>query len=400
MKRVYESIIKNHLQENKQMVFVEGARQVGKTTLAKQVKSKNYYLNWDEEEARLMILKGTKDLASFLGLYIPDQEKPMVIFDELHKFSKWQTFLKGFYDVYGEQTHIIVTGSSKLGVYKKGGDSMMGRYFPYRMHPLTVAEVIENFSSVTKEINLPKEISQEQLESLFKFGGFPDPYLKGSFAFWHKWKKTKNTQLFKEDIRELTQIQELSQMEILGSFLTFSIGGLASYSSLANKIKVSVPTITRWFDSFESFFYSYRIYPWSNNIPRSLIKEPKIYLWDWSLIEDKGAKYENFIASHLLKFCHFWSDLGFGEYDLYFVRDKQKKEVDFLVVKDKKPWILIEAKTSLNQELNPNLKYFQEILSCPFAFQVVLDMEYREIDCFSYNHPVIVPAKTFLSQLI
>ncbi|WP_341789284.1 ATP-binding protein [Rickettsia endosymbiont of Polydrusus tereticollis] len=400
MKRIYESVIKNHLQENKQMVFIEGARQVGKTTLAKKIKNKNYYLNWDEEKARMIVFKGTQEVADFINLHIPSRDNPIIIFDELHKFSKWQTFLKGFYDVYGTQTHIIVTGSSKLGVYKKGGDSMMGRYFPYRMHPLSVAEIIENFNDLAKDINLPKEISEEQLESLFKFGGFPDPYLKGSSTFWHRWKKTKNTQLFKEDIRELTQIQELSQMEVLGSFLTSSIGGLTSYSSLANKIKVSTPTITRWLESFESFFYSYRIYPWSNNIPRSLIKEPKIYLWDWSLVEDIGAKYENFIASHLLKFCHFWSDLGFGEYELYFVRDKQKKEVDFLVAKDKKPWMLVEAKTSLNQGLNPNLGYFQEHLKCPFAFQVILDMEYKEIDCFSYNYPVIVPAKTFLSQLV
>ncbi|WP_341792385.1 ATP-binding protein [Rickettsia endosymbiont of Gonocerus acuteangulatus] len=398
MKRIYESVIKDHLQENRQMVFIEGARQVGKTTLAKKVIDKNYYLNWDDEKARVRILKGIEAIADFINLHIPDQNNPTIIFDELHKFSKWQTFLKGFFDIYDEQVHIIVTGSSKLGVYKKGGDSMMGRYFPYRMHPLSVAEVIENFN--TKETNLPKKISPEQFESLFKFGGFPDPYLKGSFTFWNRWKRTKNTQLFREDIRELTQIQELSQMEVLGNFLTHSIGGLTSYNSLANKIKVSIPTITRWLESFESFFYSYRIYPWSNNIPRSLIKEPKIYLWDWSLIEDIGAKYENFIASHLLKFCHFWSDLGFDEYELYFVRDKQKKEVDFLVTKGKKPWMLVEAKTSPNQELSPNLKYFQEHLNCPFAFQVVLNMEYKDIDCFSYNHPVIIPAKTFLSQLI
>lgn len=400
MKRVYESVIKDHLQENKQMVFIEGARQVGKTTLARRVTEKSYYLNWDEEKARKVILKGAEDIAGLIGLHVPEQNNPTIIFDELHKFSKWQTFLKGFYDIYGSQVHIIVTGSSKLGVYKKGGDSMMGRYFLYRMHPLSIAEVTENFSNLTKEINLPKKISEEQFESLFKFGGFPDPYLKGSLTFWNRWKKTKNTQLFKEDIRELTQIQELSQMEVLGSFLTYSVGGLASYNSLANKIKVSIPTITRWLESFESFFYSYRIYPWSNNIPRSLIKEPKIYLWDWSLVEDRGAKYENFVATHLLKFCHFWSDLGFGEYGLYFVRDKQKKEVDFLVVKDKKPWMLVEAKTSSNQGLSPNLKHFQECLDCPFAFQIVLDMEYKEIDCFSYNYPVILPAQTFLSQLI
>lgn len=400
MQRIYESIIKDHLQENKQMVFIEGPRQVGKTTLAKKVIDKNYYLNWDEEKARLLILKGTEAIADFIGLHIPDQNNPTVIFDELHKFSKWQTFLKGFYDVYSEQAHIIVTGSSKLGVYKRGGDSMMGRYFPYRMHPLSVAEVIENFNDLAKDINLPKKISEEQFESLFRFGGFPDPYLKGSAKFWYKWEKTKRTQLFKEDIRELTQIQELSQMAVLGGFLSASTGGLVSYSSLANKIKVSIPTITRWLEVFESFFYSYRIYPWSNNIPRSLIKEPKIYLWDWSDIGDIGAKYENFMANHLLKFCHFWTDLGFGEYELYFVRDKQKKEVDFLVTKYKKPWMLVEAKASLNQGLNPNLKYFQEHLNCPFAFQVVFNMEYKEIDCFSYNHPVIVPAKTFLSQLV
>ncbi|XVN40815.1 MAG: AAA family ATPase [Rickettsia endosymbiont of Argas persicus] len=120
MKRIYESVIKNHLQENKQMVFIEGARQVGKTTLAKKIINKNYYLNWDDEKAHVLILKGTEAVAEFIGLHIPDQNNPIITFDELHKFSKWQTFLKGFFDIYGEQVHIIVTGSSKLGVYKKG----------------------------------------------------------------------------------------------------------------------------------------------------------------------------------------------------------------------------------------------------------------------------------------
>lgn len=399
MQRIYNQVIKDHINDYKQMAFIEGPRQVGKTTITKLL-SCNHYLNWDDDSVKELLLSGQRNTASYLGMDSPDKLKSIIAFDELHKYSKWKGFLKGFYDLYADQTNIIMTGSSKLGIYKRGGDSLMGRYFVYRIHPFSVAEITQNFEFNNSDIKLPQKISNAEFENLLQFGGFPDPYLKSSERFSNKWAETHFASLFKEDIRELTQIHELSQIELLGKFLISQSGSLTSMSSLAKKVKTSIPTISRWLSTLEAFFYSYRIYPWSNNIPRSLIKEPKIYLWDWSVIEDKGAKFENLVASHLLKFTHFYTDIGLGKYGLYFVRDKQKKEVDFLVVKNNKPWMLVEAKTSHSERLSNNLAYFQEKLGCPFAFQVVRDMEYREINCFDYNKPVIVPASTFLSQLV
>ena len=130
------------------------------------------------------------------------------------------------------------------------------------------------------------------------------------------------------------------------------------------------------------------------------MKQPKVYLWDWALISEVGARNENVVASHLLKAVHLWQDCGLGNYDLHFIRDKEKREVDFLVTKDEKPWFLVEVKSGNNQPISKHLHYFQQQLDVPHAFQVVFDMPYEDIDCFEYTTPIKVPAMTFLSQLV
>ena len=150
----------------------------------------------------------------------------------------------------------------------------------------------------------------------------------------------------------------------------------------------------------ESFYFCYSIKPWHKNIRRAIRKMPKIYLWDWSIITNPGRLNENFIASHLLKAVHYWTDSGWGNYDLYYLRDKEKREVDFLIVKNKKPWILVEVKKSIQNSISKNLYYYQNQLNVADAFQVVMDMEYVDVDCFSYRQPIIVSARTFLSQLV
>ncbi|MEN8236782.1 MAG: AAA family ATPase [Pseudomonadota bacterium] len=396
--RTYVPIFKKHLQEHKQMLFIEGARQVGKTTIARAL-GKHIYLSWDHETSRQLILAGQEQVAELVGFNKIQDTLPLVVFDELHKYSQWKTFLKGFYDLYADRVRIVVTGSSKLGIYKKGGDSMMGRYIPYRIHPFSLAEAMSYFPK-TQDIQEPQEPEADIFDALLNYGGFPDPFLKRSTPFWNQWVKIRQTQLFKEDIRELTQIQELSQMEMLGIMLKEQTGQLLNRSSLAKKIKVSAPSIARWLDVFGAFFYSFRIQPWHKNVVRSLVKEPKCYLWDWSQVIDSGARFENFIASHLLKFVHYWTDQGYGDYGLYFLRDKQQREVDFLVVKDQKPWFLVEAKVSANHSVSTNLQYFQKQLECKHAFQVIQNMDYVHRNCFNETGPIMVPARTFLSQLI
>ncbi len=402
MKRIYSSVIQEHFRLHQQMIFLIGPRQAGKTTvslMAKDFTDQFAYLNWDNLDHRKIILEGVSSVAGFIGLDRISSKIPIVVFDEIHKYGKWKSFLKGFFDMYKGKVHIIVTGSSRLDVYKKGGDSLMGRYFPYRLHQLSLAE-LERVGLSDKEINDPLPAQNKNFEKLLKNGGFPEPFLKDNSRFLNRWKTLRQQQLIQEDIRDLSRIQELGQIELLAEILRHQAGQLTNYSTLASKVNVSVDTIRRWVKTLQSFFYCYSIQPWSKNIPRALIKEPKIYLWDWINVEDAGSRVENFVASHLLKAVHFWTDRGFGHYDLWFIRDKEKREVDFLVTHDKKPWFLVEVKSSSKAGISKNLGYFQEKVKAKHAFQVVFDLEYIQKDCFQYSAPVIVPAQSFLAQLV
>lgn len=402
MKRIYTSVIKEHFKHHQQMVFLVGPRQAGKTTIslmAKEFLPQFSYLNWDNLDHRKIILAGVNSVADWTGLNKLTAEIPLIIFDEIHKYGKWKTFLKGFFDTYKEKAKIIVTGSSRLDVYKKGGDSLMGRYFSYRLHPLSAAE-IGRVDLSEKEINAPFRNNPNDFEKLIKNGGFPEPFIKNDRKFLNRWKTLRQNQLIKEDLRDLSRIQELGQIELLAEILKHQAGQMTNYSNLANKINVSSETIRRWIKILQSFFYCFTIQPWSNNIPRSLIKEPKTYLWDWINVDEEGSRVENLIASHLLKAVHYWTDCGLGEYGLWFVRDKEKREVDFLVSRNKKPWFLAEVKLSSKDNLSKNLFYFQDKVKAQHAFQIVFDLDYINKDCFKHNKPIIVPARTFLTQLV
>lgn len=402
LKRLYEAVIREHLSENRQMLFLVGPRQVGKTTTSLDVSEPykhHFYFNWDVQSDRAKIVSGPAAIAETIELGTLRKSKPIVVFDELHKYGKWKTFLKGFFDKYARDVHIIVTGSARLDVYKAGGDSLMGRYFSYRLHPLSVAELVCP-KLKEREISDPIEIDHDSFNNLLTFGGFPEPYLKQTSQFYTRWKRTRSQQLFEEDLRDLTKIHELGQMQVLAEVLRGQVGQLTSYTELAKKVNVSVDTIRRWLEVLKAFFFCYTIQPWSKNVTRSLLKEPKIYLWDWSWVPDVGARAENFIASHLLKAVHFWSDRGWGDYGLYYLRDKEKREVDFLVSKDGKPWFLVEVKNSPNGSPSSSLHYFQGILDVRHAIQVAIEMDYIDRSCFSFERPLIVPAKTFLSQLV
>lgn len=403
MKRIYEQVIEEHFSQNRQMLFLVGPRQVGKTTTSLDVSeplTNHFYFNWDDQTDRSLILQGPTALGSKIGLDKLISTPIVVIFDELHKYGKWKTFLKGFYDRYSKKSQIIVTGSARLDVYKTGGDSLMGRYFPYRLHPISVAEIVNPNLKGTEISSRPIPISKEDMHALIEFGGFPEPFLRRNSQFYRKWKRIRAQQLFEEDLRDLTRIQELGQIQILAELLRHQSGQLTNYTSLAKKINVSVETIRRWIETLKAFFYCFTLQPWTKNVTRSLLKEPKTYLWDWSLIDDVGARTENFIASHLLKAVHFWTDCGLGDYGLYFLRDKEKREVDFLVAKNGRPWFLVEAKHAENSGISKELYYYQALTGAEHAFQVVLNMKYVEQNCFAERDPIIVPATTFLAQLV
>lgn len=399
---MYEKILNEHRLMHRQMVFLAGPRQVGKTTTAQSIAAKvdkSLYLNWDVQGHRRILLAGAEAVAAECGFDRLSGGAEIVIFDEIHKYSKWKLLLKGFFDMYSGSCHIIVTGSGRLNIYKHGGDSLMGRYFLYRMHPLSVAELLTP-TLQENEIRPPQKIQDEAFEALLTFGGFPEPYLAANTRFYNRWRRLRTEQLFREDLRDLSRIQDIGQVEILAENLVRQSGSLVSYSNLANEINVSVDTVRRWISTLESLYFSFSIRPWFTNIPKSLRKQPKIYIWDWSLITDPGSRNENFIACHLLKAVQWWTDIGLGRYQLYFIRDKEKREVDFLVTRGEKPWLLVEVKTSGKTKLSRNLARFKEKTGAPHALQVAMDLNFVDADCFAGQNLIIVPAKTFLSQLV
>ena len=412
MQRIYEPLLQEHFQNNKQMAFVCGPRQVGKTTLAQALAravQKNQagalYRSWDFPQDRVRIA-GLSLEAALEGLILSPATHPLFILDEIHKFTDWKNYLKGLYDLYQGQMDILVTGSARLNIYRKGGDSLMGRYFLYRVHPITLGE---GGARPLTLFQAPQIIGQDTLTHLLNFGGFPEPWGKGSGRFVNQWRHLRQQQLIYEDIRSLEAIQNLSQLELLATLLRYQAGQLVNYTNLASKVRVTVPTIQRWISVLEQVYYCYIITPWSQNISRSLLKDPKIYLWDWSAITDSGARYENLVASHLLKAVHFWTDSGLGVFGLHYIRTKDQKEVDFLVVKEGQPWMLVEVKASAKASLSKSLHEYKETLQCPFAFQLVFDLpsNQKSMDWISHNileqgkaPAAIMPASSILSLLV
>ena len=397
--RIYDSLLIEHLTNNRQMAFISGPRQVGKTTTCRN--HAGAYVNWDNIDDRELILAGPAILVDRLGLNRLSNTIPVVLFDELHKYPRWKQFLKGFFDTYADQVRITVTGSSRMDVYRRGGDSLMGRYFLYRMHPFSVAETLTQDLPDTKRIvRQPGKVKATDFEALWRHGGYPEPFIKRDTRFSRRWQSLRLEQLVREDIRDLTQIQQIDQLELLVKLLANRSAHQLIYGNLAREVRVSVDTIRRWIDTLCNLHLGFLVRPWFKNISRSLRKEPKWFLRDWASIEDAGDKAETFVACHLLKAVDGWNDMGLGRFELGYLRDKEKREVDFLVVRDGKPWFLAEVKYH-EASMSPALKYYQDQLNAPFAFQLVIDADYVDANCFARpGGPVVVPARTLLSQLL
>ena len=394
--RLYETVFARHLEQNRQMIFVSGPRQVGKTTTCRRLAGT--YLNLDDMDDRRAIMAGPASLASRLFPELKGRKRRVVVLDELHKWKKWKGFLKGFFDKYGNRARIIVTGSSRLDIYRRGGDSMMGRYFQYRMHPLSVGEIARQ-AYPARPIAPPATIPDPEFRALWTHGGYPEPFARRSTSFTRQWQSTRLRQLLREDLRDLTNIQELAQIETVADLLGKRSASSLVYRNIAESVNSSVDTIRRWVQTLIYLHHGFILRPWTRKIARSLVKEPKWYLRDWSGITDPGSRAETFLACHLLKAVEGWTDLGLGDFSLHYMRDKEHREVDFLVAKNDEPWFLVESKKG-DGSVNPALHYFQKRTGARHAFQVIIDLPYADTDCFSVNDPFKVPALTFLSQLL
>lgn len=345
---------------DKKFVFLSGPRQVGKTTLAKKLIRSlggKYYL-YDDADDRALILE-----KKFLADHV-------VCLDELHKFPRWKNLIKGVYDKYHEHLKLILTGSARLDVYQKSGDSLFGRYYLHHLHPFTLGELqSKNLAGPPSDPHIFGE-SEGNLRDLLRFGGFPEPLFTASDTEHRRWRNLRRQLLVREELREITQVKLLGLIEQLMILLPGRIGSLFSYRSLAENIQVSPPTVAAWMKLFERLFFVFGVTPYAKNITRSLLKQPKYYLYDWSEIPDEGARFENLIAGHLWKSVQIWTDLGYGDFALHYVRDRDGREVDFLITRANRPWCLIESKLAETAP-TPALEFFSRRLQCQ-AIQLVL----------------------------
>jgi predicted AAA+ superfamily ATPase len=372
------------------MVFVGGPRQVGQTTLCRDFVAAQFknpaYFNWDNRADRKAI-----SAAIWPG------DADLLIFDEIHKYRQWKGFIKGEYDKHKATFKFLVTGSSRLDIYKKGGDSLQGRYHYYRLHPFTLAEMMHNseIPTVFGEFPLNRDFHRDTLESLDSFGGFPEPFTKQSKRQLRRWHNEKIERMFREDIRDIEAIRDIGNMKLLSDILPVKVGSRLSLNSIREDLEVSHRAVTHWMDILEAFYYHFRIYPYSAKKIRSLKKEPKLYLWDWSEVGDEAKRFENLMASHLLKFVHFLTDHEGYRAELSYLRDVDKREVDFLVTIDGRPWFAVEAKLN-DTILSPHLRYFKERLSIPFIYQVV---KKDKVDLLEKEGRVVSAGK-FLAGLV
>ena len=373
-RNLYESLNTLALLRGK-MAFVSGPRQVGKTTLAKMFikRQKGRYYNWDDLDFRKIWTRSPKGIVSSL------ENQSILILDEIHKAVKWKQNLKGLYDTLEKEIKIIVTGSARLDLYKKGSDSLMGRYVGFRLHPFSIGEILmkENSSPENLDKILSGSLSLLSSKRLWNlwddltvYGGFPEPLLSSSEKILNIWQRGRVEKIVREDMRDLSRIPELSKIEMLISLLPERVSSPVGINSLRQDLEVSYDTVRRWMNYLKYLYYHFEIQPWSANIVRSIKKEKKIYLWDWSEIKNPGFKFENMVASHLLKACHYWTDRGEGQFDLYYLKTKDKKEIDFLITKNGKPWIPIECKLK-KTNISPNFSAFVKKLKTPVLFQLV-----------------------------
>lgn len=335
----------------KKMVFVGGPRQVGKTTLA-QTFIPGYrdqhpaYLNWDSDVDRRKIKEREW----------PSTEK-LLVFDEIHKFRYWRNFIKGLYDTLKNTHSFLITGSARLDHFRKGGDSLLGRYYYYRLHPFSLPELGS---------------SPLNLERLFKFGGFPEPLLEQDIRTLKRWHVGRLSKLVRSDLRDVETVKDLDKVELLAEELPRRIGSPLSIKALSEDVEVDPKTIKRWIGILESLYYCFQVPPYGSPKIRAVKKEQKLYLWDWSQIEDPGVRFENMMASHLLKYCHFHQDVHGEKMELRYLRDTDKREVDFVVLKNKKPEFAVECKLK-SSSLSPHIYYFKQRTPIRLFYQVSMD---------------------------
>jgi len=370
---------------DKSMIFLAGPRQAGKTTLAQIISdsfTNSLYFNWDIAEHRTDFMR---DPLFFEKIELRDSSTPLIVLDEIHKYKDWKNYLKGVYDQFHDKYQFLISGSGRLDLYQKGGDSLAGRYFLFHLWPFTISELGKSNRQIDQFLKNPLQIEMENTEELkgiwsglSELSGFPESYLSGKKTTYRRWSNIYSQQLIREDIRDLTGLKSVLDMETLYYLLPSRIGSPISAASLARDLKVSYNSIQSWLSAFERFFLCFSIGPWTQKIARAIQKERKVYLWDTPRIKEPAARFENMVALGLYRAVTAWNDMGYGRFSLHFIKNKEQQEVDFLIANDGEPIVLVEAKLS-DTEPSQALRKFQGVLKKP-AIQLVEKSEsYRMI---------------------
>lgn len=392
------------LSSSKSMVFLSGPRQSGKTTLSKIISREfenKLYFNYDDPFNKKTIIE---DPFFFEKINRKNNSKPLIIYDEIHKYKDWKNYLKSVYDKYSKEFDFLILGSRRLNTFQKGGDSLAGRYFLFSLFPLTLSELMNINNDIDKFLLNPLNIEIEEnnyyyeiWEKLNNNSGFPEPYLENKKKFYNRWSRLYNQQLIKEDIRNMTEVKKIDDIEILFSLLPSKVGSPLSMDSLSRDIKVSFNSIKNWLSIFQSFYLCFSIKPYTKKISRAISKEKKYYLYNYSSITSKAERFENMIAIELYSLINYLNDYGYGDFSLNYVRNKQKEEIDFLISEKDSPILMIEVKYN-NENISKNLIKFQNILGIT-AIQLVNKKGIYKKTFNNTNKILIISAPRWLAML-
>lgn len=374
MKRLIEKFVREDLA--RKMVFLSGPRQVGKTTFALNLLGGNEnhpaYFNWDHATDQLKLLK----------YQIPTEEK-LVVLDEIHKYRRWRNWLKGVYDKTRSKHRYLVTGSARLDLYKRGGDALTGRYQAYRLNPYSLVEV-------------DPRCRQDSVEALLHSGGFPEPWHSQSERTLRRWQRARREQVLRDDLRDLERVADVALVNLLVDRIPELIGSPLSLNALREDLRVAHSTVKNWLEILERLFVVYRISPFGAPRIKAVHKEQKAYLWDWTEVTDAGARFENFVAGQLLSACNYVEDTQGHAMELRYLRDVERREVDFVVIRDRRPLFAVECK-SADAPISPHLAYFAQRTAIPAFYQVHLgkaDYEHQSL-------PIrVLPFTAFAAEIL
>ena len=405
-------MLKRHLSQivfsdtfHQQMRFVAGPRQCGKTVLVQKyqqsINQNQLYFNWDYRETRLNYQADS----SFFLHSLPDvpayKDSYWFCFDEIHKYPKWKNILKEIYDKYHQKYQFVITGSVRLDMFRKSGDSLAGRYFLFRLNPLMLSEYIGTVLAKIEHISTPEDFIsaclsnnhyyQDELDNMLLFSGFPDPLINQSKAFHNKWKNSLIDRIIYEDLREISQVHDLESISRLLLLIPERIGSPVSVNALSNALQSSYNATQNYMRLLELAYIMFTISPYHERIERTVTKEKKGYLFDWTHIKDPGARFENFVALELKALVDLLVDRG-ADFSLFYIRSKDGKESDFLICKDKEPWLIVEAKLSKTNIDSHHYNFARKLGNIPVV-QIIQESNVAE----QYEKGYQVSASRFFS---